>query len=111
MMDALRSCATNEGGDRKQSEKSSEKKSPSLSPTIEKNEKDVYLENIIKKASVNPQQRKSQKKYHRASSDCESSENEEEQCFHSSETTTLTRDQALKLSLRKKIYERKRQNL
>ncbi len=40
--------------------------------TDEKEEKELYLDNIIKKASANPQQRKNQKKYHRASSDCDS---------------------------------------
>jgi hypothetical protein len=80
-----------------------------LAPESEKrvpepDDKDVYLENIIKKASS----RKAQKKYHRASSDCDSSENEEESPhFHGSEATTLTREQALKLSLRKKIDERR----
>ncbi len=34
--------------------------------TDEKEEKELYLDNIIKKASANPQQRKNQKKYHRA---------------------------------------------
>ncbi|AAK82146.1 285L [Invertebrate iridescent virus 6] len=75
----------------------------------EKEEKELNLENIIKKASANPQQRKNQKKYHRASSDCDSSDDEKDEPYYhgSKASTTLTREQALKLSLRKKIDERK----
>ncbi len=77
--------------------------------TDEKEEKELYLDNIIKKASANPQQRKNQKKYHRASSDCDSSDEEKDEPYYhgSKASTTLTREQALKLSLRKIIDERK----
>ncbi len=69
----------------------------------------MYLDNIIKKASANPQQRKNQKKYPRASSDCDSSDEEKDEPYYhgSKASTTLTREQALKLSLRKIIDERK----
>lgn len=83
----------------------------SKSPPVksEKDERDMYLDKIIKKVSTNPQQRKTQKKYHRASSDCDSSEEDDEPPVHGSNaSTTLTREQALKLSLRKKIDERRR---
>ncbi len=77
--------------------------------TDEKEEKELYLDNIIKKASANPQQRKNQKKYHRASSDCDSSDEEKDEPYYhgSKASTTLTREQALKLSLRNIIDERK----
>jgi hypothetical protein len=91
--------------------KSSHESSLSKSPPVksEKDERDTYLDKIIKKASANPQQRKTQKKYHRASSDCDSSEEDDEPPVHGSNaSTTLTREQALKLSLRKKIDERRR---
>jgi hypothetical protein len=74
----------------------------------DKVEKNTCLENMIKKASSNPHQRKSQKKYHRAGSDCDSSEDEPEHFHGSAPATTLTREQALKLSLRKKIEERRK---
>lgn len=79
------------------------------SDNSEKEEKELNLENIIKKASANPQQRKNQKKYHRASSDCDSSDEEKDEPYYhgSKASTTLTREQALKLSLRKMIDERK----
>lgn len=61
--------------------------------------KDLYLDNLLKKISENPQSRKTQTKYHRASSDCEHSDEEPE-------VPSLTREQALKLTYRKKIEEK-----
>jgi hypothetical protein len=99
------------GKDRPLKSEDSHESSLSKSPPVksEKDERDTYLDKIIKKASANPQQRKTQKKYHRASSDCDSSEEDDEPPVHGSNaSTTLTREQALKLSLRKKIDERRR---
>ncbi len=63
--------------------------------TDEKEEKELYLDNIIKKRLQILNKEKS-KKYHRASSDCDSSDEEKDEPYYhgSKASTTLTREQA-----------------
>ncbi|CCV02574.1 hypothetical protein IIV31_202L [Armadillidium vulgare iridescent virus] len=61
-----------------------------------------FLSSLMEKVTKNPLTRKTQKKYHRASSDCESSEDEDAIAY-----VQVSRDEALKLSL-KKLEERKK---
>lgn len=77
-----------------------EERAPST-PTPEKTEDEIrkeYLSSLLDKVSKSPSSRKAQKKYHRASSDCEDSEEEESLDYVKPH---MSREEALKLALKK----------
>lgn len=86
--------------ERQQEERQQEERAPST-PTPEKSEDEIrkeYLSSLLDQVSKNPSSRKAQKRYHRASSDCEDSEEEESLDYVK---PYMSREEALKLALKK----------
>lgn len=73
---------------------------------VEESKHDLLI-SLMEKILKNPSNRKTQKKYHRASSDCESSDDEQEEDDDKVGYVSVSRDNALKLSL-KKLEEQKK---